>query len=261
MPARKDENRIQEKAPPGGRLEPLVPFEPLEKRIARPMGQAIEEWSLIEEGDRILAGVSGGKDSYTLIHLLRRFQKRAPVRFEFIAFHLDQGHPGFDSRKIADYLEREGFAHRMVRKDTYSLVLEKLDDGDTPCSLCSRYRRGILYNQAAELGCNKVALGHHREDAIETLLLNLFFTGRLSPMPPRLVSEDRRCTVIRPLLYVPEADIRAYATARRFPIEPCKLCTDTERDRMAALLEELSRRNPNVRGNILTAIRTYPRST
>jgi tRNA 2-thiocytidine biosynthesis protein TtcA len=176
------------------------------------------------------------------------------VRFEFIALHLDQGQPGFDSSRIGAYLEAERFDYRMVHKDTYSLVQERLSDGDTPCSLCSRFRRGILYNQAVEHGCNKVALGHHREDSIETLLLNMFYSGRLAGMPASLVTDDGRLTVIRPMLYVAEADICAYAEFMDYPIEPCRVCGDTERDQVGALLDQLSARNPNVRGNLLKAM-------
>ncbi len=225
-----------------------------ERRLARAMGRALEAWKLIEDGDRILVGVSGGKDSYTLLHLLRRSQKRAPVRFEIVAVHLDQGHPGFDSSRIATYLAEQGFEHRIVCKDTYSLVMEKIKDGDTTCSLCSRFRRGILYNQAAELGCNKVALGHHREDAIETLLLNMLYTGRTAGMPARLRTTDGRFELVRPLLYCSEEDIRAFAAGMDFPIEPCRLCTGTERDYIAEVLQTLSERNPNVRGNLLQAM-------
>ncbi len=228
--------------------------ERLERAMARPMGRAISEWRLIEEGDRILVGVSGGKDSWTLLHMLRRFRTRAPVRFDLVAIHLDQGHPGFDAGRIRRHLEDEGFEHRIVSKDTYSLVLERLGDGETTCSLCSRYRRGILYNQAAELGCNKIALGHHREDAIETLLLNVFFSGRIAAMPARVTSDDGRCEVIRPLIYAAETTIARYAELRRFPIEPCRLCAESERAHVAALIEDLARRNPKVRGNLLRAL-------
>jgi tRNA 2-thiocytidine biosynthesis protein TtcA len=231
--------------------------ETLAGKIARAMGNAIKDWSLIDDGDRILVGVSGGKDSYTLLQMLRRFQKRAPVRFETIALHLDQGHPGFDSGRIAAYLEKEGFDYRIVRRDTYSQVLERLDvgAGETPCSLCSRFRRGILYRQAQELGCNKLALGHHRDDAIETLLLNMFFSGRIGGMPARLVTEDGSLTVIRPLIYAAEDDIREFAALCDFPIEPCRLCSGTERDQIAAILDDISKRNPKIRGNLLSALK------
>lgn len=229
-------------------------IERLERELARPMGQAIAEWGLIESGDRILVGVSGGKDSYTLLHLLRRFQRRAPVSFDFVAVHLDQAHPGFDAGRIRAHLEREGFPHRIIRKDTYSLVIERIADGDTTCSLCSRYRRGILYNQAEELGCNKVALGHHRDDALQTFLLNAFFSGRIAAMPARLETDDGRFTVIRPLIYAAEEEIAQFAALKEFPIEPCRLCTETERDTVGQLLRRLTERNPKVPSHLLAAL-------
>ncbi len=219
------------------------------------MGEAIQEWGLIDEGDRIVVGISGGKDSYTLLHLLRHFRGRSPVRFEVIALHIDQGQPGFPSEEIRKYLEREGYDHRIVRKDTYSLVKERVPEGETTCSLCSRYRRGIIYNQAVELGATKIALGHHRDDAIETLLMNLFFSGQLKGMPALLRSDDGRNTVIRPMIYVPEEDIREFAALAGFPAIACSFCGGTERDRMGALLDELSGRYPEIRGNILAAMR------
>lgn len=230
-------------------------LEELTKRIAHRMGEAILEWSLIEDGDRILVGVSGGKDSYTLLHFLRRFQERAPVRFDLLAFHLDQGHPGFPVERIREHLVKEGYPHRIVREDTYSLVMERIEEGQTTCSLCSRYRRGILYNQAAALGMTKIALGHHRDDAIETLLLNMLYSGQLKGMPARLRSDDGRNTVIRPMLYVPEDEIREFAQLMEFPIVPCTLCNGTERDRVGRLLDQLSAENPRVRGNLLAAMR------
>ncbi len=229
--------------------------EALQRKIARLMGEAIREWNLIEEGDRILVGVSGGKDSYTLLHFLRSLQSRAPVRFDLLAYHLDQGHPGFPVDRIRRHLESEGYEHRIARQDTYTLVKERIAEGETTCSLCSRYRRGIIYNEAVELGCNKIALGHHREDAIETLLLSMFYSGRLKGMPARLLSDDGRNIVIRPMIYVPEAEIAEFAALQGFPIVPCTLCNGTERDNMARLVEELSRNNPNVRGNLLAAMK------
>jgi len=219
------------------------------------MGEAIHEWGLIAEGDRILVGVSGGKDSYTLLHLLRYLKERAPVRFDLLAFHLDQGHPGFPVERIREYLVREGYPHRIVHQDTFSLVMEKIKEGDTTCSLCSRYRRAIIYNQAVELACTKIALGHHREDAIETLLLNMFYSGQLKGMPARLRSDDGRNTVIRPMIYVPEEEIREFAELKGFPVVPCTLCNGTQRDRMARLLKELSAENPGLPGNLLAAMR------
>jgi tRNA 2-thiocytidine biosynthesis protein TtcA len=230
-------------------------LERLEKRIAHRMGRAIVEWRLIEEGDRILVAVSGGKDSTSLLRLLRRFRSRAPVRFDLVAVHLDAGRPGSIADAVAAHLAGEEVPFRIVRKDIWSLIEEKLPEGETPCAICSRYRRGILYNQAVELGCTKIALGHHRDDAIETLLLNLFFEGRLKSMPARLESDDGRNTVIRPLIYVPEEEIREYATLSGLPALGCDGCGGTERDGMERLLDQLSARIPQVRGNILAALR------
>lgn len=228
-----------------------------EKKLLRLVGQAIRDFSLIEEGDRIVVGVSGGKDSYTLLHLLRRLQARAPIRFDLIAVNLDQSHPGFPVKILEDYLAREGYEYRLVKEDTYSIVKEKIPVGKTYCSLCSRLRRAILYRTVRELGANKLALGHHRDDIIETLLLNLFYSGQLKGMPPRLLGDEGRVTVIRPMCLVPEEEISLFAQMMKFPILPCDLCgsqDNLKRKKIKALLSSLSEENPKVKGNILAAM-------
>jgi tRNA 2-thiocytidine biosynthesis protein TtcA len=229
----------------------------LEKSLLGHMGRAIADYHLISEGDRIMVGVSGGKDSYTMLYLLRELQRRAPVKFELLAVNLDQGHPGFPADKLENWFKSEGFAYKMLKEDTYSVVLEKTPPGKTQCTVCSRLRRGILYTAAVELGCTKIALGHHRDDLIHTLLLNLFFAGSLKAMPPILKSDDGRNTVIRPLCYAPEKEIAAYAELRQFPIIPCDLCGTQEnlqRARMKKLVEELGKEIPNVRQSVLNAM-------
>jgi tRNA 2-thiocytidine biosynthesis protein TtcA len=215
---------------------------------------------LVEANDRILVAVSGGKDSYTLLDLLWRARRKAPIGFELVALHLDQGQPGYDGRPLRQWLERSGAPFEIAREDTYSRVL---GDGDgstsrTHCRLCSRLRRGILYTAADRLGCNKIALGHHRDDALETLLLNLFYAGRLQAMPAAYTTNDGRFRVIRPLIECGEAEIAAHAAAAGYPILPCRLCgsqDNLKRVRVAELLATLEREIPNVRSVMLAALK------
>jgi tRNA 2-thiocytidine biosynthesis protein TtcA len=229
----------------------------LERRLLRDMGRAIGNHQLIESGDRILVAMSGGKDSYALCVLLRQLQARAPVSFDLLAVHLDQGQPGYDGAPLERWLTSEGIPHKVLHEDTYSIVTDKIPEGKTYCSLCARLRRGILYRAAGELGCNKIALGHHRDDALETLLLNLFFGGKLASMPPKLTSDDGRFVVIRPLAYAAESDLAAFAAERRFPILPCKLCgsqDEAQRKQMKALLNDLESKHPTLRQTMLAAL-------
>lgn len=234
----------------------------LTKRIASSMGQAIEEFSLIEEGDHILVCMSGGKDSYTLLDMLMRARRRAPVAFELTAFHLDQKQPGYPAGRMGEYLETLDIPFEIFEEDTFSIVDEKLPDDATPCSLCSRLRRGIIYRRAEAHGCNKIALGHHRDDGVETLLMNMFHTGQLQGMPAKYTTDDGRFEVIRPLIYAPEDEIREYAALRDFPIIPCNLCgaVHSQRDFVRELLDELEESIPDVRNSILAAMQNVRRS-
>jgi len=229
----------------------------LERKLLGDVGRAIGDFDLIEEGDRLMVALSGGKDSYTLLQLLGRLQRRAPIRFSIVAVNLDQGHPGFPADRLESWLRAEGYDYRMLKEDTYRIVTEKVPAGKTYCSLCSRLRRGILYNAAEALGCTKIALGHHRDDLVETLMLNLFFSGKIASMPPKLRSDDGRNVVIRPLCYAAETDIARYAQLSGFPILPCDLCGSQEnlqRKKVKALLDQLSLENPRLRESIAAAI-------
>jgi tRNA 2-thiocytidine biosynthesis protein TtcA len=229
----------------------------LEGQLSRALGRCIADFELIEPGDRVMVCVSGGKDSYTLLTLLERFRRRAPFEFELLAVHLDQQQPGYDGAPLREFLEREGFPHRILREDTYSVVKEHVPEGKTYCSLCARLRRGVLYNAAEQLGCTKIALGHHRDDAIETLLLNLIYAGALAAMPPKLRSKDGRNTVIRPLLYAHESVIARFAELMRFSILPCDLCgsqSQLKRKQVKHLLGELEKLAPSARESMLAAM-------
>lgn len=219
----------------------------LQKRLRRLVGQAIRDFEMIRPGDRVMVCLSGGKDSYGLLDILMTLREHAPLDFEIVAVNLDQRHPGFPVQVLPDYLAGRGVPYRIEVQDTYAVVKRLIPEGKTMCSLCSRLRRGVLYRVASEIGATKIALGHHRDDLIETFFLNLFFGGKLKSMSPKLVSDDGRNVVIRPLAYVKEADLEAYAKQRQFPIIPCDLCGSQEtlqRKQVKAMLQEWERRFP-----------------
>jgi tRNA 2-thiocytidine biosynthesis protein TtcA len=229
----------------------------LAKRLHRQVGQAIADYNMIEAGDKVMVCLSGGKDSYALLDILLSLQARAPVPFELVAVNLDQKQPGFPEHVLPDYLKSRGVPFHIEAQDTYSIVKRLVPEGKTMCSLCSRLRRGILYRVAGELGATKIALGHHRDDMLQTFFLNLFFGSRLKAMPPKLVSDDGRNIVIRPLAYVAEADLERWARERAFPIIPCALCgsqDNLQRVQMKKMLREWEREHPGRLDNMATAL-------
>ncbi|MDE2368975.1 MAG: tRNA 2-thiocytidine(32) synthetase TtcA [Burkholderiales bacterium] len=229
----------------------------LSKRLHRQVGQAITDYHMIEAGDRVMVCLSGGKDSYALLDILLSLRERAPIDFELVAVNLDQKQPGFPADVLPAYLESRGVPFRIEEQDTYSIVKSLIPEGQTMCSLCSRLRRGILYRVAGEIGATKIALGHHRDDMIVTLLMNMFFGGRMKGMPPKLVSDDGRNVVIRPLAYVAETDLERWAAHRAFPIIPCTLCGNQDhlqRVQVKAMLRDWERQYPGRSDNMLRAM-------
>ncbi len=228
------------------------------KKIARTLMRTIEEWQLIVPQDRIMVAISGGKDSYTLVDMLWEAKRKAPFHFDIIAVHLDQAQPGYNGQPLQEWLDHSKMPYEIIREDTYNIVVNQSKPGQTFCFLCSRLRRGILYAAAERLGCNKIALGHHRDDALETLMMNLFYAGKLQAMPARYKTDDGKFDVIRPLIDCAESDIAAFATERTYPILPCNLCGSQDglkRDAMQTLLGQLESTIPNVRSVMLNAIK------
>lgn len=203
-------------------------FKKLKKKVMRQVGRAVDDFKMIEDGDKVMVCVSGGKDSYAMLDILLEMKRKAPIHFDIVAVNLDQGHPGFPKEVLPTYFKERDIPYRILTEDTFSIVQRVIPEGKTTCSLCSRLRRGILYTTADEMGITKIALGHHRDDLIETLFLNMFYNGKIKSMPPKLRSDDGNHVVIRPLAYVRETDLEAYAQERQFPIIPCDLCGSQE---------------------------------
>jgi tRNA 2-thiocytidine biosynthesis protein TtcA len=232
-------------------------FKRLQARLRGLAGKAIEDFGMIQDGDRVMACLSGGKDSYTLLDILLSLQRSAPVKFDLIAVNLDQKQPGFPEHVLPEYLQALGVPYHIIEQDTYRVVKRVIPAGRTMCGLCSRLRRGALYRYASENGITKIALGHHRDDIVQTMFLNMFFGGRLKAMPPKLLSEDGRHVVIRPLAYAPEREIERYARAREFPIIPCNLCGSQDhlqRVAVAKMLQEWERQYPGRTETIFSAL-------
>lgn len=238
--------------------------EQLFHRIRKQVGKAIGAFKLIEEGDRIAIGVSGGKDSYTLLHILEALRLKAPVKYELVAVNVDSGFPGFRKQVIAEHLQKHGFSYRMETTDCYRIIEEKRRPGSSYCSFCARLRRGVLYTQAEQLGCNKLALGHHLDDFIETALLNQFYVGTLAAMSPKMLADNGRQTVIRPLVYVEESEIIRFSRLSNYPIIccACPVCgvVDQKRQRMKRLVKELSKEIPQIRRSMIGSLgNVHPR--
>ncbi len=228
----------------------------VEKKLLHYTGKAIGDFKMIQSGDRVMVCLSGGKDSYTLLRILMLLRRRYS-KFEIFAFTLDQSHPGWSDAKMRQWLEDNKISYEILTEDTYSIVKEKIPEGNTYCSLCSRLRRGIIYRYAEEHGFNKIALGHHRDDLITTLLMSIFYSGEIRSMPPKLLSDNKRHIVIRPLAYCQESDIIEYANEQRFPIIPCNLCGSQEtlmRQKVKLLIQQLAKENPKVPSNMLHAL-------
>ncbi len=234
-----------------------VDLNKLSKRVMREAGRAIGDYNMIEQGDRVMVCLSGGKDSYSMLDILLTLRSRAPIDFEIIAVNLDQKQPGFPAEVLPNYLTKLGVTFHIETEDTYSIVKRLIPEGKTTCSLCSRLRRGVLYRVAGELGATKIALGHHRDDILATFFLNLFYGAKMKTMPPKLVSDDGRHTVIRPLAYIPEADLIAYSEWKQFPIIPCNLCGSQEnlkRQEIGRMLAEWDKKDPRRAWNTFKAL-------
>ncbi|WP_372760401.1 tRNA 2-thiocytidine(32) synthetase TtcA [Litorivivens sp.] len=232
-------------------------FNKLQKRLRRHVGKAIEDYNMIEAGDRVMVCLSGGKDSYAMLDILMNLQQSAPVDFELVAVNLDQKQPGFPEEVLPAYLEKLGIEYHILEKDTYSIVKSVVPEGKTTCGLCSRLRRGSLYGFAEQIGATKIALGHHRDDIIETLFLNMFFAGKLKAMPPKLLSDDKQNIVIRPMAYCKESDLVRYANYKAFPIIPCNLCgsqDNLQRQAIKKMLQDWDKQWPGRLDSIFTAI-------
>jgi tRNA 2-thiocytidine biosynthesis protein TtcA len=235
----------------------------IEKKLLHYTGKAIADFNMIQRGDRVMVCLSGGKDSFTMLTLLHTLRRRSNNKFDIFAFTLDQAQPGWDDSKLRGWLDERSIAYEILKRDTYSIVKEKIPEGQTYCSLCSRLRRGIIYRYAEEHGYTKIALGHHRDDLIRTLLMSIFYNGDIRSMPPKLLSDNKKHIVIRPMCYVQEADIIDYANAQAFPIIPCTLCGSQDnlaRKRIGRLIDDLAQDNPKIPSNILHAMQSIKSS-